>query len=361
MPFRDRDWEDFQRDCNFFPAYTDYIFGIDTRPEVDEEPGLHPQIFDPQPMPQLAPQRLYGLPQPVQYPVAYDPVRDATQPHLQTMPTLQRASMLRQEPSMESLQPTPCPAPRVLPGAGPQEKLLRPNELATDPAYSFIPQQERMMANKNIIQAWSILHSDAIPPQKAKAMGYIKNMSRSVAAKRQEWEALQAARLQAETMAEEEAEALDKADQAEAQAEREAEDWYQKHGNPGFYAGDRMSDPRGAEAEAEIEAEKARERIPTRNGYAIRDLLQVPAYVQSHLSQLWTCAEIIALKGPPTNPAHIVTYQQAQQFYTDFVHSIPPGSRKWLNLVVDGMIKLRKQGDDPMTVLQTMPSVESTL
>ena len=45
MPFRDKDWEDFQRDCDFFPAYTDYIFGIDTRVQVIQEPGLHPQIY----------------------------------------------------------------------------------------------------------------------------------------------------------------------------------------------------------------------------------------------------------------------------------------------------------------------------
>jgi hypothetical protein len=47
MPFRDKDWEDFQRDCDFFPAYTDYIFGIDTRIQVAQEPGLHPQIYPP--------------------------------------------------------------------------------------------------------------------------------------------------------------------------------------------------------------------------------------------------------------------------------------------------------------------------
>lgn len=45
MPFRDREWEDFQRDCAMFPAYTDYIFGPDTRLNVVTELGLHPMIF----------------------------------------------------------------------------------------------------------------------------------------------------------------------------------------------------------------------------------------------------------------------------------------------------------------------------
>ncbi|KAF1940992.1 hypothetical protein EJ02DRAFT_455535 [Clathrospora elynae] len=45
MPFRDREWENFQRDCDFFPAYSDYLYGPDTRPEAAEQPGLHPQIF----------------------------------------------------------------------------------------------------------------------------------------------------------------------------------------------------------------------------------------------------------------------------------------------------------------------------
>ncbi|KAF2133776.1 hypothetical protein P153DRAFT_427700 [Dothidotthia symphoricarpi CBS 119687] len=44
MPFHDKEWEDLQRDCDFFPAYTDYIYGLDTRPHVRKEPGLHPQL-----------------------------------------------------------------------------------------------------------------------------------------------------------------------------------------------------------------------------------------------------------------------------------------------------------------------------
>jgi hypothetical protein len=47
MPFRDKEWEDSQRDIAPFPAYTDYIFGVDTRAQVAQEPGLHPQIYPP--------------------------------------------------------------------------------------------------------------------------------------------------------------------------------------------------------------------------------------------------------------------------------------------------------------------------
>ena len=49
MPFRDSAWEDLQRDYSIFPAYTDYLFGPDTRPHVADEPGLHPMIFPPVP------------------------------------------------------------------------------------------------------------------------------------------------------------------------------------------------------------------------------------------------------------------------------------------------------------------------
>ncbi|KAH7082807.1 hypothetical protein BKA63DRAFT_549323 [Paraphoma chrysanthemicola] len=48
MPFRDQEWENMQRDCSFFPAYTDYLFGLDVRPQVAEEPGLHPLLYIPQ-------------------------------------------------------------------------------------------------------------------------------------------------------------------------------------------------------------------------------------------------------------------------------------------------------------------------
>ncbi|CAO2650217.1 Nn.00g015090.m01.CDS01 [Neocucurbitaria sp. VM-36] len=48
MPFRDEAWENLQRDCAIFPAYTDYLFGPDLRPEAIEEPGLHPLLFPPQ-------------------------------------------------------------------------------------------------------------------------------------------------------------------------------------------------------------------------------------------------------------------------------------------------------------------------
>lgn len=49
MPFRNKAWEELQRDAAIFPAYTDYLFGPDVRPEATEEPGLHPLLFPPQP------------------------------------------------------------------------------------------------------------------------------------------------------------------------------------------------------------------------------------------------------------------------------------------------------------------------
>ncbi|CAE7179652.1 hypothetical protein PTNB73_03591 [Pyrenophora teres f. teres] len=45
MPFRDKEWEDFQRSCDFFPAYSDYLYGPDERLVVTQEPGLHPQMY----------------------------------------------------------------------------------------------------------------------------------------------------------------------------------------------------------------------------------------------------------------------------------------------------------------------------
>jgi hypothetical protein len=34
-----------QRDCDIFPAYTDYVYGPDRRLIVAQEPGLHPAIY----------------------------------------------------------------------------------------------------------------------------------------------------------------------------------------------------------------------------------------------------------------------------------------------------------------------------
>jgi hypothetical protein len=45
MPFHDQEWEDLQRDCDIFPAYTDYVYGPDRRLIVAQEPGLHPAIY----------------------------------------------------------------------------------------------------------------------------------------------------------------------------------------------------------------------------------------------------------------------------------------------------------------------------
>ena len=345
MPFRDLNWEDFQRDCGFFPAYTDYVFGVDTRPEAADEPGLHPQIYGPPPLP---PQRLYGLPPPVQYPAGYDSVRDATQTRLYTTSIPRPASMLRQESSMESLLPTPCPAPRALPTPGPPMALLRPGELATDSSFAFIPQQERMATNKNIIQAWSIVNSDAIPAQKAKAMGYLKNISRMVATKREE--VFKREREPGRDYA-----AVGIPEEGEEEVEREAELWYQRYGSP-YHAGLNTTETH----QAETEAGRTAEQILTNYEYAIGDISQLPAYVQSRLPQLWTCTEIIALEAPPADPVQTNVHRQAQQYLMGFKQSIPLNGRRWFDMVMDGMLKLRKEGGDPLTVLQTVPGVEST-
>ncbi|KAF2623809.1 hypothetical protein BU25DRAFT_461607 [Macroventuria anomochaeta] len=343
MPFRDRDWEDFQRDCDFFPAYTDYIFGMDARSEVADEPGLHPQIFEP---PSLPPQRIYGLLPPVQYPVAYDPVRDETQPRPYTMPA-PLPSLLRHESPVESLLPTPCPAPRSLPPAGPSMALLRPGELTADLSYSFIPQQERMIANKNITQAWSTINSDAVPAQKAKAVGYLKNMSRMAAIKKQEHQ---------DRMYQDHAFAGLKAQetQAEEDAERQAD--MRHSGREGSAYSDRY--PYNETRQAEAETECTAERVLADHEYAVRVISQLPAYVQSHLPQLWTCTEIIALQAPPADPVQLDVHRKTQQYLRSFKQSLPPKGRQWLDLVIDGMLKIRKQGGDPLTVLETMPSVQ---
>ncbi|EOA87575.1 uncharacterized protein SETTUDRAFT_28213 [Exserohilum turcica Et28A] len=45
MPFRDEEWEELQRDCDIFPAYSDYLYGPDKRLVVTQEPGLHPLVY----------------------------------------------------------------------------------------------------------------------------------------------------------------------------------------------------------------------------------------------------------------------------------------------------------------------------
>ncbi|KAF7676535.1 hypothetical protein GT037_006040 [Alternaria burnsii] len=45
MPFRDQEWEELQRDCDIFPAYSDYLYGPDPRIITTQEPGLHPMIY----------------------------------------------------------------------------------------------------------------------------------------------------------------------------------------------------------------------------------------------------------------------------------------------------------------------------
>lgn len=209
MPFRDREWEDFQRDCDFFPAYTDYIFGLDTRPGVEDEPGLHPQLDDRLRRP---PRRIYGLPQTAPQ-LVYNPARDANRASLYATSPRESASMMLQEAAVSpavtrelaqmfsnpppaslpgrdstvaSLQSTPTPSTRTLPN--PPITLLRPGALLTDPQHSFLPQQDRIIANQTIIHAWNIVNSAAAPAQKAKAAGYLDSVSRMTLAKRREYE-----------------------------------------------------------------------------------------------------------------------------------------------------------------------------
>jgi hypothetical protein len=358
MPFRDREWEDFQRDSATFPAYTDYIFGPDTRPEVENEPGLHPQIFDPQPLPQSVskpPRRLYGLPPPVQYPAAYDPSRDGSHPRRYGMSALQnaRTSLLRQESSSESMQPSPSPAPRMLPAStpqpshlytthgpphvptlrqdsvvgasqlwmrpsphaphttGPEEKLLRPDEIIENPMYSVLPRERCVEVNKMITQAWDVVNSDAIPQQKAQAMGFIKDMSRGAAARVKEY------------------------------------------GTPAagseIKTGEELGIPAPAPAPAPVEAQ-----------LAIHDLA-LPDYFQACLPQIWHCTKVLNLDPPPTNPDALKNYQDAERYMWRFEASIPKEGHSWSRLVTSRMILLYEEGDDPLKVLQSMQGFEGAL
>jgi hypothetical protein len=193
MPFRDREWEDFQRDCDFFPAYTDYIFGVDTRAEAEDEPGLHPQIFEldiwppaptvlpptpPAPTPPLPAKRLYGLPQSGQYTRVSTPI---PQPHRRRS-SARTPSLLKRESSVETYLRTPCPAPRNLPvlrdirtpllrpgelplirpGELPLPRprempLLRPGDLTLDTSLSFLSPYELATTDGNVTRAWSLL------------------------------------------------------------------------------------------------------------------------------------------------------------------------------------------------------------
>ncbi|KAF3007627.1 hypothetical protein E8E13_008330 [Curvularia kusanoi] len=206
MPFRDREWEDFQRDCSLFPAYTDYVFGVDTRPEVEDEPGLHPQIFQPYPPPPLPPTlppRLHGLPPSAQYPPALNPASGATPSRRLRQPTT-RPSPLKHESSVESsvasMISTPSPAPRVLsaPKSTPvsrPRRLLRPGELITDPLLvSLIDEQKRVGANAEVVRAWEIIRSEATPTTKTRWAAFLRDLSQRVAAIREEHRVRETAR-----------------------------------------------------------------------------------------------------------------------------------------------------------------------
>jgi hypothetical protein len=207
MPFRDREWEDFQRDCDFFPAYTDYIFGVDTRAEAEDEPGLHPQIFEldiwppaptvlpptpPAPTPPLPAKRLYGLPQSGQYTRVSTPI---PQPHRRRS-SARTPSLLKRESSVETYLRTPCPAPRNLPVLRDiRTPLLRPGDLTLDTSLSFLSPYELATTDGNVTRAWSLLNSNIPPEQKVKWMNYLKDITRQIAAKRREHQVQEAKKM----------------------------------------------------------------------------------------------------------------------------------------------------------------------
>ncbi|RAR13796.1 hypothetical protein DDE83_002833 [Stemphylium lycopersici] len=51
MPFYQKHWEELKRDCDIFPAYSDYLYGPDDRLVVTQEPGLHPLVYPAHPPP----------------------------------------------------------------------------------------------------------------------------------------------------------------------------------------------------------------------------------------------------------------------------------------------------------------------
>ena len=221
MPFRDREWEDFQRDCDFFPAYTDYIFGVDTRAEAEDEPGLHPQIFEldiwppaptalpptpPAPTPLLPARRLYGLPQLGQYTRGSAPV---LQPHRRRRSSARTPTLLRRESSVEAYLRTPCPPPRNLrvprenrtplphPGELPLPRprelpVLRPGDLTMDTSLSFLSQYELATVDGNVTRAWSLINSNIPPEQKMGLMNHLRSLTRQIAAPRPAARALRA-------------------------------------------------------------------------------------------------------------------------------------------------------------------------
>ncbi|KAJ4326252.1 hypothetical protein N0V94_000199 [Neodidymelliopsis sp. IMI 364377] len=299
MPFRDKDWEDFQRDCDFFPAYTDYIFGVDTRLEVADQPGLHPQIYNVSPLPR---QRLYGLPSQAQHYDTYGVVSTMAQQYNSPKALTRGESVLQSPPQT----PTPLPLEPSVPSLS--MALLRPGELVADPQYDCIPPHERSVINKGVAQAWALLKSDAIPTQKAKAADYLRSMSRIV------WKKLQE---------------------------------YQNHTSA-------SPEVLTAAVDAEQEVEMVRE------SYAIRDNSQLAFYVQSRLVQLWTCTQLVAMRDQPNDPTQLAFFQQAQQYLIAFRASVPPEGRYWVGLVMNEMLRLHQQGEDPLEVLNNMPSVEAT-
>lgn len=283
MPFRDREWEDFQRDCDLFPAYTDYLFGVDTRPHVANEPGLHPQIYDRPPR-----QRLLGLP--LVRPVIHNEA--LARPHI-----LPRAA--------PSLSPaTPTPAPRTAP------VLLRPGQLTNDQRYTCILLADRVEADRKVTHLWSIINSAALPTAKAKATGYLKDMSRMAAAKKQEYEEKEAARLEAELV------------RAQRVMQEQTYATYSANCNTNYNS----------------------------TNYIPPHTPDLRAYVHARLPQLNTCTALAAMPHPLDGEQQAL-HAQAMQYLTAFAQSVPLEGRAWVGRVLDAMGRMREEGRDPLGVL----------
>ncbi|KAG9197839.1 hypothetical protein G6514_000780 [Epicoccum nigrum] len=175
MSFRDREWEDFQRDCDLLPAYTDYIFGVDTRPEAEYEPGLHPQIFELDIWPP-APTSLPPTP-PAKTPLPLPAKRLYSLSHLGQC--TQASAPGSQPDRLHSSNRTP---PRNLPVPRPP---FRPGELTMDISFSFLSHYKLTTADNNVTRAWNLINSNIPPEQKVKWTNYLAEITRQFAAKRE--------------------------------------------------------------------------------------------------------------------------------------------------------------------------------
>ncbi|KAJ4384824.1 hypothetical protein N0V86_000427 [Didymella sp. IMI 355093] len=218
------------------------------------------------------------------------------------------------------------PSPRAQQNTGPEENLLRPDEIIENPIYSVLSRERCAEVNKMITQSWNIVNSDAIPQQKAQAMGFIKSMSRGAAAKVKEY------------------------------------------GTPAagseIKTGEQLGTP--ASAPASVPAPvfaptPAPAPTPVEAQLAIHDLAFLPDYFQACLPQIWHCTKVLCLDPPPMNPDALKNYQDAERYMWRFEASIPKEGHSWSHLVTNRMILLYEKGDDPLKVLQGIQGVEGAL